>query len=296
MKVLLTGANGQLGTAIQSTKPKDVNLISSNRNTFDLTSKLECEKFLKVVKPDFILNAAAYTAVDKAESEKDLAFKINAQAPKNFAELANDLGFKLLHISTDFVFNGNQNTPYKIHQSRSPIGIYGYTKASGEEFIEKIIRNPNDGLILRTSWLMAPVGKNFALTMLKLMSERKELKVVCDQVGGPTMTHNLAEYCWKVIDLSHRGEKIPQILHYSNSGVASWYDIAESIKEIGLNLGILKKNINIIPIKSIDYPTPAKRPSYSVLDCFSSLDVLNLKSSIHWRKALEEVLQSYKIV
>ena len=150
----------------------------------------------------------------------------------------------------------------------------------------------NDGIIIRTSWVMGPVGKNFAKTILELLKNKDEIKVVSDQIGAPTTTFSLAEYCWKIICLSKENGYIPNILHYTNSGVASWYDIAVAIKEIGLELGLLNNDVTILPIKTIDYPTPATRPPYSVLDCSSSYNFLNLKSSIHWRSALKKILES----
>ena len=292
MKVLITGSKGQLGQSLIKKKPENIDLILSNRDTFDLTSKKECESYIKKIKPDLILNAAAYTAVDNAESERDLAYKINAMAPKYFAEIATELGIKLIQISTDFVFDGKQNYPYKPEQERNPLSVYGYTKACGEEFVERIMGNSNDVTIIRTSWVMGPVGKNFARTILKLLSDRDHIKVVSDQVGGPTTTYSLAEYCWQIIGLLKKDIIVPNILHYTNSGIASWYDIAIAIKEISLDLKLLDNNCDIFPIKAIEYPTPAIRPSYSVLDCSSSINFTNISSRNHWRNALKKVLLS----
>ena len=292
MKVLITGSKGQLGQSLIEKKPQNIDLILSSRDTFDLTSKKECDFYLKKIKPDLILNAAAYTAVDKAESERDLAYNVNSLAPKYFAEIATELGIKLIHISTDFVFDGKQNYPYKPEQERRPLSVYGYTKAYGEEFIEKIMGNSNAGIIIRTSWVMGPVGKNFSRTILKLLSDRDQIKVVADQVGGPTTTYSLAEYCWQIISFLKEDFPLPKILHYTNSGIASWYDIAVAIQEIGLDLNLLKSNCEIVPIKAIDYPTAAIRPTYSVLDCTSSINFPNISSSNHWRNALKKVLLS----
>lgn len=296
MKVLITGANGQLGQALLMKKPKSIDIILSKRESFDLTSKKEVDIFVKKSKPDLILNAAAYTAVDKAEGEKDLAYKVNALAPKYLAEVASELGIKLIHMSTDFVFDGKQNFPYKPNQERRPLSVYGYTKSCGEEFIERIMGNSNDGKIIRTSWVMGPVGKNFAKTILKLLLTRDEIKIVSDQIGGPTTTFSLAEYCWQIVYLIKKAEFVPNILHYTNSGIASWYDIAVAIKEIGLEFGILKKDTIILPINTIDYPTPAIRPAYSVLDCTDSTNISNLGSNEHWRSALKKVLLSTNII
>ena len=164
------------------------------------------------------------------------------------------------------------------------------------KFIEKIMGNSKDGTIIRTSWVMGPVGKNFARTILKLLSDRDQIKVVADQIGGPTTTYSLAEYCWQIISFLKEDFHVPNILHYTNSGIASWYDVAVAIQEIGLDFKLLKSNCEIVPIKSIDYPTAAIRPSYSVLDCTSSIDFPNISSSNHWRNALKNILLSPSLV
>lgn len=293
MKVLLTGSTGQLGQALIESKPNNVDLITTNRHELDLTNSQVCINFIEDIKPSWVLNCAAYTSVDKAEGEAELAMAINSSAPQAFSKALLKTGGKLLHISTDFVFNGNQNSPYKVSDPRSPIGIYGKSKAAGEDSIEQSFRNRNQAVILRTSWLMGNVGKNFALTMLKLHREKDEIYVISDQVGGATSTLTLSSACWKLITQSEAiidsEGKLPMIMHWCDSGIASWYDIAIAIGEIGKKIGLLDNPAKVNPISSSDYPTIVKRPRYSLLDCTESRRILNLPN-IHWRAALEEVL------
>ena len=298
MKILLTGASGQLGQALIKNKPKGVDLLTTNRNQVDLTDLELCMNIVEKVNPDWVINCGAYTSVDKAESEPKLAIAINTEAPRAFSKALLKTGGKLLHLSTDFVFNGNQGNPYRTSQSRSPLGVYGTSKAGGEIEIEKILRGRNQAVILRTSWLMGPIGKNFALTMIKLHNEKNEIKVISDQVGGPTSTLTLASTCWNLINQSDRiinskGE-LPMIMHWCDGGVASWYDIAVAIGEIGKQLGLINNPAKVLPISTADHPTPAKRPGYSLLDCTETRDILNLPT-IHWRTTLRDVLLSVSI-
>lgn len=291
MKVLLTGSNGQLGLAIQKYAPKSIELISTNRNNLDLADSSECTTIIKTIKPDWVLNAGAYTAVDKAESEIGLANSVNAEAPNAFAKTLKDTGGKLLQISTDFVFDGNKSSPYLPKDKRNPLGIYGLTKAKGEEAVEKYLFPINRGFILRTSWVLGPVGKNFALTMMKLHSTKDQIKVVTDQIGSPTCTASLAKACWQII-ITPPEELLnfPKILHWTNAGVASWYDLAVAIGELGEIYGHFDNSANIIPISSLEYLTQAKRPSYSVLDINSSIKHLNFYPN-HWRHDLTKIIK-----
>ena len=192
MKVLLTGAAGQLGQALIASTPPEVELIACSRAELDLADPAACHAAVRDHQPDWVLNAGAYTAVDKAEREPELAQAVNAGAPAAFAEALADTGGRLLQVSTDFVFNGSQGSPYRPEQSRDPLGVYGSSKAAGEEAVEQLLGSTGRGVILRTSWVMGPVGKNFALTMLRLHRGRQQIGVVEDQVGCPTSTHILA--------------------------------------------------------------------------------------------------------
>ena len=291
MKVLLTGSTGQLGNSIINTKLENIELITTNRAQLDLTNPKACEYFILTEKPEWVINCAAYTAVDKAEEDIDLSQKINSFAPEVFANAINKINGKLLHISTDFVFDGEQNYPYKTNQKTNPINQYGYSKALGEELIKKKIINKNNAKILRTSWVISPYSKNFVLTMLKLHEQKDTLNVVSDQIGVPTCARNLAKICWEIINYK-RERELPYILHWSDAGVASWYDLAVAVGEIGSELGILNKKAYVNPIRTINYPTPAKRPKYSLLDSQVTSEILDIHPN-HWRINLREILIEY---
>lgn len=298
MKVLLTGAAGQLGQALIASRPTEMELISSTRiggaglEALDLADASACRKVVEKHRPDWVLNAGAYTAVDKAESEPELALAVNALAPAAFAKALQEQGGRLLQLSTDFVFNGQQGSPYLVDQSRNPLGVYGSTKAKGEAAVEAVFGNSVDGIILRTSWVIGPVGKNFALMMLRLHRDREQLGVVSDQVGCPSSTLNLAIACWRTVQLGSKHEQpLPPVLHWSDTGAASWFDVSVAVGELGLELGLLKRAAQVSPIQTSDFPTPAKRPSYSLLECNSTRSALGLEGQ-QWRQALRAVLEA----
>ena len=288
MKVLLTGREGQLGTALQASLPEGVILIATGRSELDLADHAACRQAVRDHRPDWVLNAGAYTAVDRAESEADRAMAINAGAPQAFAEALRDTGGSLLQVSTDFVFNGAQGSPYRPDQALDPLGVYGATKAAGET---AALALPG-ARVLRTSWVYGPVGKNFCLTMLRLHALKaaagEPLGVVADQVGCPTATHTLAAACWKAIGIGADADG-PRILHWSDAGAASWYDFAVAIGELGVAVGLLERAAEVRPLTTADYPTPAQRPSYSLLDCTASRQSLAM-DPIHWRASLAQVL------
>jgi len=299
MKVLLTGAAGQLGHALRQQVPAGVALIATSRGggdgllALDLTDASACRAMVQQHRPNWVLNSGAYTAVDKAESEPELAHAVNGGSPRAFAEALRDSGGRLLQVSTDFVFNGAQGHPYRADQARDPLGIYGASKAAGEEAVEHVLGPSGRGVILRTSWVMGPVGKNFALTMLRLHRDKTEIGVVADQVGCPTSTHTLAAACWRAMALVDTPIELPGVLHWSDAGAASWYDVAVAVGELGLELGLLERMAQVNPITTADYPTPAKRPSYSLLDCSETRRVLELPA-VHWRQALRRLLEVVK--
>jgi dTDP-4-dehydrorhamnose reductase len=292
MKVLLTGREGQLGTALQASVPEGVILIATGRSELDLADRAACRQAVREHRPDWVLNAGAYTAVDRAESEPDQALAINAGAPQAFAEALAETGGRLLQVSTDFVFNGAQGSPYRPDQALDPLGVYGATKAAGET---AALALPG-ARVLRTSWVYGPVGKNFCLTMLRLHSAKaaagEPLGVVADQVGCPTATHTLAAACWRAIGIGADPDG-PSILHWSDAGAASWYDFAVAIGELGIAAGLLQQPAEVKPLTTADYPTPAQRPSYSLLDCSGSRLALGL-NPLHWRVALGEVLDGLR--
>lgn len=297
MKVLLTGAAGQLGQALIDAAPAGIELLASSRNggegllALDLADATACQQAVVEHRPDWVLNAGAYTAVDKAEAEPELAHAVNGGAPRAFAEAIQAHGGRLLQLSTDFVFNGQQGSPYRVDQNRDPLGAYGASKASGEEAIEELLSASGQGLILCTSWVIGPVGKNFALTMLRLHRDKEQLGVVADQVGCPSSTLKLAHACWQTLQRHSQGVSLPPVLHWCDGGAASWYDVAVAVGELGMELVLLDCAATVNPITTADYPTPAKRPNYSLLDCQSTRQVLQLQAQ-PWRAALKNVLQA----
>ena len=294
MKVLITGSEGQLGATLNFLKPKNIQIINTTRENFDLTNGPQISKFIFKHNPDWIINSGAYTAVDEAEKEPEKVFATNSDSVKIIAETLKKTRGKILQIGTDFVFDGKNNKPYTPYEKTNPLGIYGLSKLKGEEYIKQIFNDPNKAVILRTSWLMGNIGNNFALKMLKLHKEKKHLNIVADQIGSPTNVMSLAKTCWEIILFTgnwgnYASSKIP-IMHWCDSGIASWYDVAVAVGEIGIELGLINNMAEVHPIKSIHYPTPAKRPTYSVLDNDLTQKFLSLKS-IHWRKSMLNFLK-----
>jgi len=289
MKVIVTGKDGQLGQALIDSAPQGVELMATGRDQLNLADAGACRRIVLEFQPDWVISAGAYTAVDRAESEPDLAMAVNAGAPGAFAEALAETGGKLLQVSTDFVFNGSQGHPYQPGQAMQPLGVYGKTKAAGESAALRSLA-PEKLTILRTSWVYGPVGKNFCLTMLRLHSQKAEagtsLGVVADQVGCPTSTLTLANACWAAT-ARHGGG----VLHWCDAGATSWYDFAIAIGELGVSAGLLNETAQVNPLTTADYPTPAERPSYSLLDCTSSRQALDLQAT-HWRSALRAVLKA----
>jgi len=290
MRVLLTGAAGQLGTALQRSCPARVELIATDLAQLDLTNTAACRELVAELQPDWVLSAGAYTAVDMAQQQPELAEAVNAAAPKAFAEALSKQGHgRLLQISTDFVFGGMQGHPYGAQDPVAPLGVYGASKARAEAAVLGLL-GPERACVLRTSWLYGPVGKNFCLTMLKLHAIKaaagEALNVVADQVGCPTHTAGLAAACWQVL-----AKDIGGIQQWSDAGVASWYDFAVAIGEEAVALGILATAAQVNPISTAEYPTPAQRPSYSLMDCSASRKALGLEP-MHWRQGLRQVLAS----
>ena len=291
MKVLLTGAGGQLGQALIASRPEGVELVPLRRSDLDLADADACRLLVRQHQPDWLLNAGAYTAVDRAEAEPELAMAVNGGAPQAFAEALAETGGRLLQVSTDFVFNGQQGSPYRPEQAPEPLGVYGASKAAGERAVLKAL-GPGRARILRTSWVYGPVGANFCLTMLRLHALKaaagEPLGVVADQVGCPTASSGLAAACWRAIG-TWADPGAPTILHGSDAGAASWYDVAVAIGELGMAAGLLAHAAQVRPIPTSAYPTPAARPAYSLLDCTASRAALGLEP-LGWRAALAQVL------
>ena len=295
MKVLITGSNGQVGRSLLKSKPKNIEVIATNSTNFNLLKIKECKEFLTETKPDWIINAGAYTAVDLAESEPNKAMSINGVAPTEIAKTIKKIGGKILQISTDFVFDGNSNSPYKPIDEPNPINIYGKTKLFGERGIQEVLNNTNQYLIIRTSWVMGPIGRNFATTMLNLHKTKDNISVVSDQIGCMTSTLSLSKICWSIIEKNNlQYEKESSILHWSESGVSSWFDIATEIGDLALSIKLLEKSAKVIPISSEEYITKAKRPKFSLLDCKSTKKLLNIENR-YWRYSLLEILKEIKL-
>ena len=283
-KVLLIGAKGQVGQELQVTLPYLGEVISIGREELDLTNSEKISQLIREIHPDYLVNAAAYTAVDKAETEPDLAYSINAIAPKIMAESAEKIKAKFLHISTDYVFDGRKNTPYLETDLTNPLGVYGQSKLRGEEEIKTV---NSQAIILRTAWVYGSYGKsNFVKTMLRLGKEREELKVVVDQVGSPTWAKDIAT---AITHLLINVDNPPGIYNFTNSGVASWFDLTKAIFEEAKISGIPLKIQRVIPITTAEYPTPAVRPAYSVLSGQKISQQLGYIPS-YWRDSLKAML------
>ncbi len=279
MKALVVGAAGQLGRALVETAPAGADVVALSREDLDIADAAAVNAAVGASGADIVFNAAAYTAVDKAESEPDAARAINADAVGYLADAARNAGARLVHVSTDFVFPGDAGRPYTPESPTAPLGMYGETKLAGEGLAG------NGSLIVRTAWVYAREGANFVNTMLRLMAERDELAVVADQIGTPTLASDLAGALWTLAEAGETGT-----LHYTNSGVASWYDFAVAIQEEALAAGRLTRQVPVRPIRTQDFPTPARRPSYSVLDCSRTYGKLGAPAR-HWRSALRSIFK-----
>lgn len=284
MKVMIVGENGQLGKTLMHTAPSMVTVFALDLPGFDITNADQVNQTVDAERPAVIINASAYTAVDRAEEESELAFRVNAQGPLHLARAAKNAGARMIHVSTDYVFDGNACSPYAPDAPCNPLGVYGKSKREGER---NVLDTLNTAVILRTAWLYSQYGNNFVKTMLRLIKEKPELKVVADQVGGPTWATTLAGAIWQIVDKP----ELKGILHWTDAGVASWYDFAVAIAEEGLARGMIEKPIPIHPIPTSEYPTPARRPAYSVLDCTASWRALSIQP-VQWREALRGMMDA----
>jgi dTDP-4-dehydrorhamnose reductase len=280
VKVLVTGAGGQLGQALQASAPADAGLVALGHGDLDIGDAAAVSRIVAEQSPDLVINAAAYTAVDKAESEKAAAYRINADAPGYLAAAVRNAGARFVHVSTDFVFDGTSGIPYAPDAPTAPLGVYGASKLAGEK--AALVADPQ-ALIVRTAWVYGTTGHNFVRTMLRLMSERDEVRVVADQIGTPTYALSLARAIWALAEAGASG-----IHHWTDSGAASWYDFAVAIQEEALALGLLTRDVPVVPIATCDYPTPARRPHYSVLDKGSAVAIVG--QAPHWRVNLRHML------
>lgn len=283
MKCILFGAAGQLGSELLREAPSKLEVIPVSRNELDLINTDQVRAYIESIKPDMIVNASAYTAVDQAENERDIAFRVNGYAPRVMAEYVSKTDTYLLHVSTDFVFDGTKSSPYKPSDKPNPLNVYGASKLNGEQGVLKVA--PENSAIIRTAWVYSAQGMNFVRTMLRLFLEKRAVSVVADQVGTPTSTKSLAQCIWKFLET-----RIVGIHHWTDAGVASWYDFAVAVLEYANELNIINSSTNVIPIKTEEFPVKAVRPAYSVLDWHDSAAILGYRPA-HWRTRLHEVLK-----
>jgi len=282
--VVITGARGQLGQELVNICPIDVDLITFSHKELDITATKSLNELLTSMKPDVIINTASYTNVDLAESNSDLAFQINASAVAELASIAKKIHARLIQLSTDYIFDGQQLTPYKPSDTPNPINVYGQSKWLGEQLA--LTNNPENTLIIRTSWLYSTYQKNFVIKILQQLKSADDLNIVADQIGAPTWAHQLAKVIWATIN----NPKLTGTLHWSDAGHCSWYEFALSIHQQALKLGFIKSAKNLKPILSESLTAPATRPAYSVLDTQETTKILGIMP-IHWQENLMQMLR-----
>ncbi|GKW13274.1 NAD(P)-dependent oxidoreductase [Pectobacterium carotovorum subsp. carotovorum] len=281
MKILLTGANGQLGRCFQDRLPVGWKILATDSSELDITDLAHVEQAVKDFQPDAIVNAAAYTAVDKAESEPELAEKINTTGPENLAVVASKQGIRLVHVSTDYVFDGNATEPYNEDSATNPLSVYGKTKLAGEQAVTQAAP---EAIIVRTAWVFSEYGNNFVKTMLRLAKERDALSIVADQRGCPTYAGDLAQAIISLLEKNAKGG----IYHYCGDEEVSWYEFAEEIFKFAERKSIAAKIPTLKPITTEQYPTPAQRPVFSILSC-EKIKKMNIHLS-GWKKSLEAII------
>lgn len=287
MKLIVIGKSGQLAFELNRLSSMEHEIVCLGRSEIDLLNLADILKLFNQHNASGVINASAYTNVDKAESDVENAYLLNSKAVGNLAQVCKLLTIPFVHISTDFVFYGDKGVPYLPHDETKSLGVYGASKAKGEQLISEIY--PENSTIIRTSWLYSTHGNNFVKTMIVLMRAKSELTVISDQIGSPTYAKGLALACIASLTNSVHG-----IHHYTDTGVASWYDFAIEIQNIGFDIGLLDKKIPIKPITSVQYPTAAIRPHYSVLDKSSLVNILPQLSFIHWKEQLRDMMISLK--
>jgi len=288
MNILITGSNGQLGSEIKDlvTNYKNFNFFFMDLPELNICKLEELNTFIVDQNINAVINCAAYTAVDKAEKDEHTAQKVNSEGVLNLVNALKKVNGKLIHISTDYVFDGNHSQPYKESDPVSPVGVYGETKRAGEL---AVLNSSIDALVIRTSWMYSVYGNNFLKTMLKLGHDKDELGVIFDQVGTPTNASDLAKTCLDILAYSKEANinSKGKIYHYSNEGVTSWYDFAKAIMELG------SIDCKVRPIETKDYPTPAKRPHYSVLNKSKIKTDFNIQIP-NWRDSLDKCIEKLK--
>lgn len=288
MNIVIIGKSGQLAVELfRELKNSEHQVTLLGRDDIDITSSDSVNATLAPLSVDVLINAAAYTAVDKAEDDTEACNAINAVAVRNIANFCKISGVFMVHVSTDYVFNGQKGSPYLAEDPIQPQGAYGESKAKGEKALLEIL--PEASCLIRTAWVYSAHGNNFVKTMLRLMADKPELNVIDDQIGTPTWARGLAKAC-----VYTAVNKTAGVYHWTDEGVASWYDFAVAIQELGIEKGLLDSAIPLLPIPSSQYPTPAKRPYYSVLDKQTAREVFASCKFIHWRKQLANMLDELK--
>lgn len=283
--MLITGASGQVGRALTALAPPAASVVAVTHRELDISDALAVRQLIERAQPQLIINAAAYTAVDLAESQPQQAHAVNALGPRQLAQAAAALqSCRLLHISSDYVFDGTAAVPYRPSDATHPLSVYGRTKLQGERSVLELL--PSRAAILRTAWVYAAQGKNFLLTMLRLMRERGAVRVVADQLGSPTAAHSVASALWRLAERPHSSG----VFHWTDAGVASWYEFARAIAEEALTIGLLRAPPQVSPISTADYPTAAVRPARSALDTDATARELGL-TAVPWRSSLRLVLR-----
>lgn len=288
MKILITGGRGQLARELDTTKPSEYQIAIYSHSLLDITSIENTRDICNKTDPDVIINTAAYTKVDQAEIEYEKAYEVNARGAENLALTAKERGIKVIHISTDYVFDGKRNTPYTPDSETNPIGAYGRSKSEGEKILRTIY--PEKSIIIRTSWLYSRFGSNFVKNILNMLGNKPTIRVISDQIGTPTWARTLATSIWSLC----RSSAANGVFHCTDNGVASWYDFAYSVQQIALTTGLVQAKSEIIPITTAEYSMEAKRPHYSVLDCRMLWDLLDNKPD-HWMTALTKMLLDFKL-
>jgi len=279
MKVIITGKGGQLAWELEKLIPATYDVLCVGKNELDITDLNAVNEFINNQQPELVINAAAYTAVDKAEEEIKLAYDVNENGVQYLAQACQKINARVLHVSTDFVFDGASTQPYVTEAVPNPINVYGASKLAGDIVLRKLL--PENSVIVRTAWVYSAHGNNFVKSMLRLMQEKSELGIIYDQIGSPTWAKGLAQWLWTIAEKP----EVKGIYHWTDAGVASWYDFAIAIQELGVEKGLLKKTIPVLPIPTSAYPTPAKRPAFSVIDKSTAESASGI-TTIHWRKQL----------
>lgn len=287
MRVVVTGASGQLGTELQAICPGNVELYAAPRNELDITSVDSIDKYFQRVKPNVIINAAAYTNVEHAEEEKEIAFRVNVKGVENLVLAASKFSSRIIHVSTDYVFSGENSTPYLPTDKAEPLNHYGNTKLLSENAVHKLTEG--EGLVIRSGWLYSSHGSNFVKTMLSLYAKKEQVNVIADQVGIPTWVRGLSEAVW---DIVVNKPYLKGSYHWGYTGVASWFDFSIAISEEAYALGLIDRMPQINAIRTSEYKSKVLRPRYSVLDCYGLWGVLG-GQPVHWRSALREMMREY---